>query len=61
MVAIFALFLDFFYEAPQWVIADDTVGRFLAFILIHTGPEIAVVGIGVITLEYLIQKFRNNS
>lgn len=55
MIALFALFLDYFYESPQWIIANDSVGRLLAYVLINLGPEIAIVGLGVIALEYLIQ------
>ena len=56
LLALFALYLEYRYIPPQWIIADDAVGRFLAFLLINLGPEIAAVGIGVTLIEFIFRK-----
>lgn len=56
LLAIFALYLDFAYLPPQWIIADDAIGRFLAFLMINLGPEAAVAGIGLTLIEYFLTR-----
>lgn len=58
VMAVFALYLDFAYAPPQWVILDDTVGRFLGFVIISIGPELAGLAIAITLIDFVNEKHK---